>query len=258
MLPKSASIVGVPAVLKIGIQEIILFPTDREGNAMYNTEIDNYTRTIKIMKFSVAINVSNNPKFKNKKTELHHSPTENSPSSPSKVNKSTKGSSTKLKTPKSDIFHLDPIFCGELDIEEEYIKICDNDSYFILPIDITLRMGKNFGVTHEVQNVPKAILHIELKDCLMILVNKPITKYIVMLNQYTNVMNVVQKNLHLRPVYTPSENKRAWWRYAIKSVVEEINRRKDFSAISAWKMNQMKKYIDLFKRNQNIVIILML
>lgn len=235
-----------PAVMKISFQDLILFPTDSEGHATYNTDLDSYTRTIQVVRFYVAINFSNN-KYKRKK--LRHART--SPQlDPLKLNTHIKSSPARPEHPEI-VDDDDEI--GESNDEEEYRKIRDNDFYFILPMDLLAHIGKNDYSNHDGINKPKSYVHIHMQEPLIMLANKLLIKYITCLNHHFSMMKTVQKNLHLRPLVTPRENAVVWWVYAIKAVVEDLKRGSDLARSSVWKILRMRRYIDLYKRKQDIV-----
>ena len=67
------------------------------------------------------------------------------------------------------------------------------------------------------------------------------------------MMKIVQKNIHLRPIEPPKEKPKAWWTYAIKSVIEEKKRLKNLTKTSAKYFVSVRKYTDLYKRRQTLV-----
>lgn len=245
---------GTPSVMKIAFQQLILFPTDSEGNAAYNTDLGQYTRTIQIMRFYIAINFSNKDPTSKKKpgrryatskyfSDTHH----RSPSS------GLKSSPINIKAGVTDHTPKAEDDSDELRIEEEYQKIRDNDSYFILPLDFMMRIGKNQDASDANVNKPKSFMHIYLQESLIVFANKLLTKYITCLNQHVSVMKIVAKNLHLRPTQTPRENRVNWWKYAIQAVIEDLKRGQFVASNSIWKTLRNRKYIDFFKKKQDIV-----
>ena len=248
---------GSPAVLKMSFQELILFPTDSEGNAAYNNELESSTRTIQIMRFYIAINFSEQiQSAKKRPTTRRYAtafPKKNSEKASDEKNMFSSDKSNRTATGNND---QNAEVLNNQKINEEYQKIRDNDYYFILPFDFTIKMGKNCDSTSENLHIPKTYLNIQLQESLILLVNKHITKYLTSLNQHFSVMKIVQKNLHLRPMQTPKENSGAWWRYAFQAIVEDHKRNTHAARNSAWRTMKMRKYIEFFKRKQTIVLIL--
>lgn len=232
-----------PAVMKISFQDLTLHPTDADGKALYNNELKAATRCIRIFKLSVAINFSSKLyNQQNRPRSANQNMGDRSELSPSEVNFGTR---TQL-TNKSDL--ADP------NDEEEYSRIRDNDSYFMLPLDLTILVGNKNDPKDDYLQKSKKFINIELNEPLILLANKIIMKYLTSLSQNFKVMQIVQKNLHLRPLDIPKNNEKVWWKYAISAVIEDLQRKNAIGLNSLWKRDNKRKYIDLWKRKQTIVI----
>lgn len=138
------------------------------------------------------------------------------------------------------------------DLEAEYKKLRENDVYLLFPLDLTLRFREELDLSKDFENDPQKLVLVDVKEAIILMLNKDHMRFLGALNEHLRLMNIVQKNLHLRPIEPPKRRLKEWWKYAVRAVLEERKRQSDFSKDpgSLWKM---KKYIDLYKRQQNIV-----
>ena len=127
----------------------------------------------------------------------------------------------------------------------------ETNMYFLFPINVTVQIKRNLDLSQDFTNEPEKSVAILIKDPLIVMLNHYQIKFLKVLNQHLSSLNIVQKNLHLRPVEPPKENPKAWWKYAYKVVVEHME--KNLIYKSALLPLKMRKYINLYKSKQNIV-----
>jgi len=87
-----------------------------------------------------------------------------------------------------------------------------------------------------------------------LMLNKDHMRFIMALSNHFKSMSIVQKNLHLRPTQPPRVQAKEWFIYAIRATLEDLKRERvsDFLKNPA-SLHKMKKYIDLYKRQQTII-----
>jgi len=139
------------------------------------------------------------------------------------------------------------------ELEFEYQKLRENDVYLLYPLDLTVRVKKILDQSRDFQTEPQRLLWIETKDPIIVMLNKDHMQFLGALNNHLKSMNIVHRNLHLRPNGSPKKMPREWLIYAVKAIIEDKKRAKDFSKDPS-SFLKMKKYIDLYKRQQTIVL----
>jgi hypothetical protein len=87
----------------------------------------------------------------------------------------------------------------------------------------------------------------------MFVINNTNLKFISAFADHLELINIVRKNIHLRPHDPPKERPQAWWVYAISAVKDERKRLTTIIKSSAKNLLNMRKYIDLYKRKQTLV-----
>ena len=251
-----------PSLAKLSIKELSLHTTDHNWIPGFNSNRQTHHRELSIIGLSITLNVNkteqashvanwfesekatkqfrsrpsktvinlkqstennnnNNPSYKRTKTEL--------PAEPKK----------KYQTPQQDV-------------ELEYRKLRENDVYLLFPLDFTVRMKKHMDLSKDFDVDPKSLLWIEVKDAIILMLNKDHMRFIMALSSHFKSMGIVHKNLHLRPTQSPKMQPKEWFIYAIRATLEDRRRVNDFAKNPAsWQ--KMKKYIDLYKRQQTIV-----
>ena len=140
------------------------------------------------------------------------------------------------------------------EVEFEYRKLRENDMYLLFPLDLTLRVKKHLDLSQDFDKEPKTLFWLEVKDAIIFMLNRDNMRFLTALNNHFKSMGIVHKNLHLRPTQPPKAQPKEWLIYAVRAVLEEKRRVSDFAKNPA-SLHKMKKYIDLYKRQQNIVII---
>jgi len=138
------------------------------------------------------------------------------------------------------------------ELEFEYRKLRENDVYLLYPLDMTIRLKKTGDQSKDFHTEPQELLWIETKDPIILMLNKDHMQFLGALSNHFKAMNLVHRNLHLRPNGAPKKMPKEWFIYAIKAVIEDKKRAKDFSKDPS-SLIKMKKYIDLYKRQQTIV-----
>lgn len=138
------------------------------------------------------------------------------------------------------------------DLEAEYKKLRENDVYLLFPLDLSIRIKTELDLSKDFENDPQKLVLVDVKESIILMLNKDHMRFLGALNEHLRLMNIVQKNLHLRPIEPPKRRLKEWWKYAVRAVLEERKRQSDFSK-DPGSLMKMKKYIDLYKRQQGIV-----
>jgi len=141
---------------------------------------------------------------------------------------------------------------GEDFLEKEYIKLRENDTYLLFPIDATIKIKQYLDLSKDFSSTSQNSIWIETKKPLIFMLNKNHMRYLGSLNEHIRVMNIVKRNIHLRPSESPIENPLAWWIYAVKAINEEQRTIKSLTRNTA-NLLKMRRYIDIYKRKQTIV-----
>jgi len=127
----------------------------------------------------------------------------------------------------------------------------ETNMYFLFPINATVQIKRNLDLAQDFNKEPEKSVSIIIKDPLILMLNHYQIKFLKVLNQHLSSLNIVQRNLHLRPIEPPKENPKAWWKYAYKVVVQHME--KNLIYRSALLPMKMRKYINLYKSKQNII-----
>ena len=140
-------------------------------------------------------------------------------------------------------------------LEAEYRKLRDREIFILLPLHVTIKAKKVMVLSrNKLTYDTSQQFWVETSEPIMLMLNKNHMRYIGALNQHIKLLQIVKKNLHLRPTSTPKERPALWWIYAVKSVVEERKRQTKFSR-SSTNIMKMRKYVNLYKRKQTFVTI---
>jgi len=165
----------------------------------------------------------------------------------------TRGFSTMSDKPKINYERLKMFLMeGEDFLEKEYIKLQQNDTYLLFPLDATIKIKQHLDLSKDFSSMSQNSIWIETKKPLIFMLNKNHMRYLGSLNEHIRVMNIVKKNIHLRPSESPIENPTAWWIYAIKAITEEQKTIKSLTRNTA-NLLKMRRYIDIYKRKQTII-----
>lgn len=241
---------GFPSIMKMSFQTLTVYPTDKDGSVSFNTEYENANRCVQIFRFYIALNFSPPEQKKEEFKKKENFRRSYNPNALNEVSPSSKLEQYSPNGKESSQHHRH----HDLNIDQQYDKIKDCDSYFLFPMDVILKISTVQDTGPDFLKKPQNFINLQVLDPIILLINSQTTKYLTSLNNHLSIMQIVQKNLHLRPLETPSENYRAWWRYAIKAVREERKRSESLSQVSAQKLIKMRTYINLYKRKQTIVL----
>lgn len=238
------------SIAKVSFEELSVVTTNEKWEPAFNSQPELHFRQVKLTGFSINLNINKN--FE-----------DNAYNSPSK-----KARNIKLSYPsflKNQLSYDKKInarmkskyFYDEREaLESEYKRLRENDTYLLFPIDINLRIKTQVDTSREITPDIQRTVWIELNDPVIFVLNNDYVKYLSALADHIEFMKIVQKNIHLRPSEPPKEKPKAWWVYAIRSVTEERKRLGTMLKNSTKNLLNMRKYLDLYKRKQTIVIIL--
>lgn len=229
----------MPGYVKISFQELNIHTTNRDWFPAYTSESDVHYREINFIGLSITLNIAKSVPYGSfpLKTPLE---TTASPLVPTYLPRKSLVRITQTPQPPKDMSE---------DSEDKSSQ--QNNSYLLFPLNLNVKIKQMLNLTGDVSEEPEKSVWIELKDPMTIIINKNQIQFLRALNEHVSSLNVVQKNIHLRPTQHPKENPKAWWKYAYKALLESKTMDKLFNnPISVVKM---RKYIHLYKIKQNIV-----
>ena len=238
---------NVPTFLKISFRELNIQSTDQSWIPKFNATPEIHYRIIDIKGLAISINMNNDG-------QLFY----NSQYRPATHKHGIKTQSSSMfdenKRRASNASEKARYFIDENEaLEAEYRKLRDRETFILLPIHATVRAKKMLVLSkNKLTYETSQQFLIDTNEPIMLMLNKNHMRYIGALSQHIKLMSIVQKNIYLRPMNSPKERPGLWWIYAIKSVVEERKRQTKF-ARSSTNILKMRKYVNLYKRKQNIV-----
>ncbi|CAD8117933.1 unnamed protein product [Paramecium sonneborni] len=128
------------------------------------------------------------------------------------------------------------------------------DQMILTPIDIEIKYMINRN--YEQLTQPIQILQILIKSPIIIQLNKNQKDYLIKLNETLQCQEVIQDNFHLRPIKEIQKASYSeWWKYLIKSTILKQKIKKLDLSYSSKKLVLMKRYIELYKRKQTIILV---
>ncbi|CAD8125312.1 unnamed protein product [Paramecium sonneborni] len=137
--------------------------------------------------------------------------------------------------------------------KDSFKDLTKKDAQMILmPIDIEIMYTVNKN--YELLNQPIMILEVLIKSPIIFQLNKEQKNYLIKLNEVLSCQEIIQDNFHLRPKEIKN-NYSEWWKYFINSVILKQKSQKLDLSFSYKKLVSMKRYIQLYKRKQNIVLV---
>lgn len=221
------------SVMKISFKELSIYPTDKDGNVCYNSEYSRTNQCIQLVKFAVAVNVFSK--------ELQNESEKDSRDPGRSILSTEKGGNTTEKAKNS-----------EYELDKKYHRLKTFDSYLLAPTDMLLYLSTERDVHSTRFRKPQVSVKVHVPDPVILLLNNQTTAFLTAFANSMNMMKVVQKNLHLRPLETPTENVKGWWKYAIRSIREQ---KKKHPYATPEGMMRWGNYKALYMRKQNIVLI---
>ncbi|CAD8200188.1 unnamed protein product [Paramecium octaurelia] len=128
-----------------------------------------------------------------------------------------------------------------------------DDQMILTPIDIEIKYTLNRN--YEQLTQPIQVLSIVVKSPIIIQLNKEQKEYLIKLNEALSSQEVIQDNFHLRPTKDIKNAYSEWWKYFIKSIILKQKSKKLDLGYSSKKLVLMKRYIELYKRKQTIILV---
>lgn len=240
------------SLVKIKLKELNIRTTDENWIPSFNSKADKQFKEIILSQLAVTLTTNNRAAIvmhreKFEKEFLYRMPSL-VPQNLQKISSDIFNAKVQARVQKLHNYIQDE----EEFIEREYRKIKEKGIYIVFPINATVRIKKQLDLSRDFSYEPQKSISIEVSEPIILMLNKDHMKYLGALNEHLRIMHIIQKNIHLRPNQSPRENPVAWWLYAIKAVTEERKRVISMKKTIA-NMQKMKKYIDLYKRKQNIV-----
>ncbi len=228
------------SVFKLHINEISYNPTDQNWSVgQTSNDFCDYNE-IQVNGVSFSINIGRRNLFE----KVHLS----AETKKSKIGSDLVLTEKKKHTQKSKYFSDEREF-----FEVECKKLRSQDSYLLFPVDINIRLKTETKIQKQTNPIQINSLFIETKEPIMFVINNTNLKFISAFADHLELINIVRKNIHLRPMEPPKEKPQAWWLYAISAVKEERKRLTTIIKSSAKNLLNMRKYIDLYKRKQTLV-----
>ncbi|KAM3144515.1 Vacuolar protein sorting-associated protein 13 [Paramecium bursaria] len=129
------------------------------------------------------------------------------------------------------------------------------DFYVLHPMDITIKLTIN----KEADQLDKPIqdIQINIDSPIIFMMNKEQKNYLLKLNELLKNLEIIQDNFHLRPSMDiqQAKNYGEWWKYLINAVMQKQKNHRLDLGYSSRKLVLMKRYIQLYKRKQNIILV---
>ncbi len=132
--------------------------------------------------------------------------------------------------------------------------IREEESYILFPMDFNIKIKQQLDLSQDFSKRPQLAIIIDVKEPFIFMLNKKHMQYLGSLNEHLRVMTIVSKNIHLRPRETPLANPSAWWVYAFNAITEGLKTTKCLVK-NTTNLMKMRRYIDIYKRQQSMVII---
>ncbi|CAD8151455.1 unnamed protein product [Paramecium octaurelia] len=136
-----------------------------------------------------------------------------------------------------------------------YLKIPKKkeEQHLLSSIDITVKltMYKN----QEELSQPIQSIEVTVDNPIIFQINKESKNYLVKLNEVLQNLEIVQDNFHFRPKCEVKANYSEWWKYLINAVMQNQKNHKLDLGYSSRRLVLMKRYIELYKRKQTIILV---
>ncbi|CAD8080873.1 unnamed protein product [Paramecium sonneborni] len=127
------------------------------------------------------------------------------------------------------------------------------EQHLLSPIDITIKL--TIYKNQEELNKPIQSIEVTIDNPIIFQINKESKNYLVKLNEVLQNLEVVQDNFHFRPKCEIKGNQGEWWKYLINAVMQNQKNHKLDLGYSSRRLVQMKRYIELYKRKQTIILV---
>jgi len=238
----------MPSIAKLSLQEINIHSTDENWFPAFSSEMKKLYRQVLINGLSITLNINKDYQTviscgKNAKFEKEFLS--------KKVQTGRQTQSPSQTNSESETTDRNGQYLGD-DMEKEYYKLRKTDSFLLSPMDVTIKIKQELDLSRDFSFVPQRSIYVDIKEPLIFTLNKADMQYLGSLKEHFRMMNIVSQNIHLRPSESPLENPFAWWVYAFNAIIEQRKNLKSLST-NTGNLLKMRRYIDLYKRNQTIV-----
>jgi len=261
---ESISLLSSPSLAKLSIKELSVHTTDQNWIPGFNSDRKTEYREVSIIGLSITLNVNKSEAASNvanwfesdKATKQFRSGPSKTVINLTKSENNYKPENNNYKRSRTELLFqpMKRVQTNTQEVEFEYRKLRENDVYLLFPLDLTVRVKKHLDLSQDFDVDAKLLFWIEVKDAIILMLNKDHMRFIMALSNHFKSMSIVQKNLHLRPTQPPRVQAKEWFIYAIRATLEDLKRERvsDFLKNPA-SLHKMKKYIDLYKRQQTII-----
>jgi Vacuolar sorting-associated protein 13, N-terminal len=246
---------GHPTMIKVSFKELTVHTTDANNLPTFNPGSDLHYREINISEFSVTLNL--NKKKSHGSVNFHSR--ERTIDSNAKSTIKISYNNVANQIPVDQKAQVKGTFRYNNDrnnLEDEYKKLREHETYLVFPFDAIIRIRTQLDLSKDFRNQPMLQLTLKFKEPIVLVLNTDNMKYLSALIDNFETMKIIQKNIHLRPSDRPqreqNSNIKFWWKYFKNAIIEDKKSSGNLINTTKWKIN-MKKYIDLYKRRQEIV-----
>lgn len=240
---------NLPGYVRLSFIELNVHTTDSNWFPTFHSARNVHFREINLTGFSITLNVD-----KNVDAEQYFARTtipDDRPKRSTILIKQQKRSRAKSRIQKfeevKEIKDEDERLLPDRFKEETEANTC-----LLFPISVTIQIKSMKNLYEDFNKEPQQFISIDVKDPVTILLNKEQIRFLKALNNHLASLSIVQKNIHLRPLQSPKQNPRAWWKYACRATVEESGRNSLYKNSLA--ILRMRRYINLYKSKQNLVL----
>ncbi|CAD8061056.1 unnamed protein product [Paramecium sonneborni] len=127
------------------------------------------------------------------------------------------------------------------------------EQQLLSPIDISIKLVINKN--QDELGKPIQNLTINIDTPIIFQLNKESKSYLLKLNEVLQNLEIVQDNFHFRPKCEVKNNYGEWWKYLINAVMQNQKNHKLDLGYSSRRLVLMKRYIELYKRKQTIILV---
>jgi hypothetical protein len=121
-----------------------------------------------------------------------------------------------------------------------------------LDLSIEIEIVKNIPIEY-IADQSHYKIKLIIEKPLILMLTKTDREFISNLDEHFKAMQEIQRNIHLRPTHPVLINKREWFLYAVRVILEKNRLKRCDLREMVRKFLLMRRYISLYKRKQNIV-----
>ena len=223
-------------MLKLKFEELDLVSTDSNWHQKFFSNNNMQYKILSLSKLSLSLRCEKNLR-RNEKTKMNSS---RGPDS--------KGYFQKRAGMSSNDYDTDLI----------YRRLREKESFLLHPIDFHLDITFLNHILNQNELSKEAHMKIkaDITRPIILMMNKEQKEYLTNMGDHFKSLETIQNNLHIRPTYPVKKKALGWFIYSVRATIEKNRFLKLNFQRAMQQFFLMKKYISLYKKKQNIVIII--